>query len=169
MYKSHLKTVWFCTDHTCPCRREPVTLFPSVFKASIIKHKNYISASISDVTVFTKRSCTSTCVCAHSTFPLQLACVCMCWNLGHPLWLCVWEADQSIWGAARHMGVFEWGHAHTGLHLPLCVCEPRRKSIYCMRCLGCLGCFHCTNTLQRNKYRRRFHLNCTHTDVCTLL
>lgn len=98
-------------------------------------------------------------------FSLQPACVCMCWNLGHPLWLCVWEADQSIWRAARPMGVIVWGHAHTGLHLPLCLYEPERKSIYCMRHLRCPQCFPCANRLTRSRNRRHSHLNCSHTDT----
>lgn len=63
------------------------------------------------------------------------------------------------------MGVIVWGHAHTGLHLPLCLYEPERKSIYCMRHLRCPECFPCANRLTRSRNRRHSHLNCSHTDT----
>lgn len=72
--------------------------------------------------------------------------VCMCWNLGHPLWLCVSEADQSIYGggASSHMGMFVCRHAQTGFYLPLSLCvrieregEGQRASTLC----GCLEMF----------------------------
>ncbi len=127
------------------------------------------------LTVYTELNCKCVCVCTYTNylvshvyvsfifFSLQHACVCMCWNLGHPLWLCVWEADQSTSGAATHMGVFVWGHAHTEPHLALRMYEQREKAYTVWGVRVVQGCFHYANTLQRNTNRRHSHLNCTHT------
>lgn len=80
-------------------------------------------------------------------FPHSLpACVCMCWNLGHPLWLCVWEADQSIRGAAQAYGRVYVRGMRSQDDMFLCVSVTQRESTYYMKNVS--GCFHSANTPQ---------------------